>query len=150
MNNQELPQGIFEEDTIDIKKEISYYAFFWPYFLGLIIVAIFSAYTYLRYQERIFQTSAQLQIKKGDSDPSSFLTEGAEGLFNFDKVNVENDIAVILSNRILNQVVDRLDLQTTVYSKGRIASTLQFNGSIPFELIFDEDTNFLRYSIANF
>jgi capsular exopolysaccharide synthesis family protein len=142
MNSQELPNNFSEEETIDIKKELSYYAFFWPYFLGLVLVALFGAYTFLRYEDRIYQTSAQLQIKKGDSDPTSFLTEGAEGLLNFDMVNVENDIAVITSNRLLNRVVDRLDLQTTVVSKGRIASALQFNDQLPFRFDFEPETYF--------
>ena len=136
------PNNFSEEETIDIKKELSYYAFFWPYFLGLVLVALFGAYTFLRYEYRIYQTSAQLQIKKGDSDPTSFLTEGAQGLLNFDKVNVENDIAVITSNRLLNRVVDRLDLQTTVVSKGRIASMLQFNDKLPFRFDFEPETFF--------
>ncbi|MDB2587253.1 polysaccharide biosynthesis tyrosine autokinase [Flavobacteriaceae bacterium] len=142
MNSQELPNNFSEEETIDIKKELSYYAFFWPYFLGLVLVALFGAYTFLRYADRIYQTSAQLQIKKGDSDPTSFLTEGAEGLLNFDKVNVENDIAVITSNRLLNRVVNRLNLQTTVVSKGRIASMLQFNDELPFRFDFEPETYF--------
>ena len=142
MNSQELPNNFSEEETIDIKKELSYYAFFWPYFLGLVLVAFFGAYTFLRYADRIYQTSAQLQIKKGDSDPTSLLTEGAEGLLNFDKVNVENDIAVITSNRLLNRVVNRLDLQTKVVSKGRIASMLQLNDELPFRFDFEPETYF--------
>ena len=55
-------------------------------------------------------------------------------LFGFDKVNVENDIAVLTSQHILSQVVARLDLQTQVYTIGRVNEVLRFNDSIQTEL----------------
>ena len=70
--------------------------------------------------------TAQLQIKKTESDPTSFLTGGMD-LFGFDKVNVENDIAVLTSQHILSQVVARLDLQTKVYTIGRVNEVLRYN-----------------------
>ena len=54
---------------------------------------------------------------------ASFLTGGVE-LFGFDKVNVENDIAVLTSQHILSQVVERLDLQTQIYTIGRVNECL--------------------------
>ena len=136
--NQDSPQYIPEEDAIDIKKELRYYAYFWPYFLGLALIGLAGAYIQLRYTPNVYQTNAQLQIKKGDSDPTSFLTEGAEGLLNFDKVNVENDIAMITSNSLLGRVVARLDLQTSVQSVGRIAITLLDNADLPFSIDFED------------
>ena len=125
-----------EENTLDIKKEISYYLFFWPWFIGFIAACLIGAFLYLRYADRVYETTAQLQIKKGDSDASSFLTGGVEGLLSFDKVNVENDIAVITSQHILAQVVQRVNLQTSIYSIGKIKTTLQFNGSTPLTIEF--------------
>mgnify|MGYP002636495000 CR=1 FL=1 len=125
-----------EENTLDLKKEISYFLFFWPWFIGFIAACLIGAFLYLRYADLVYETTAQLQIKKGDSDASSFLTGGMEGLLSFDKVNVENDIAVITSQHILAQVVQELDLQTSVYSIGKIKSTLQFNGSTPLAIEF--------------
>ena len=136
-----------EEEGIDLLKEVRYYVFFWPYFIATMVLAGLIAYMYLRYEERIYQTGAQVQIKKGDSDPTSFLTEGAEGLLNFDKVNVENDIAVITSNLLLRQVVDRLDLQTTIISQGRIASMLQFNKELAFVASFKQDALFEKMDL---
>ena len=54
------------------------------------------------------------------------------------QVTVENDMAVITSQHILSQVVQRLDLQTSIYLQGRFKNSLQFNGELPFELKFDE------------
>ena len=136
-----------EEEGIDLLKEVRYYVFFWPYFIATMLLAGLTAYMYLRYEERIYQTDAQVQIKKGDSDPTSFLTEGAEGLLNFDKVNVENDIAVITSNLLLRQVVDRLDLQTSIIAQGRIAKVLQFNKELAFVASFKQDALFERMDL---
>ena len=65
-----------------------------------------SAFLYLKTADRIYTSSAQLQIKKPAEDAASFLTGGME-FFGFDQVNVENDIAVLTSQHILSQVVTR-------------------------------------------
>ena len=122
-NNQSYLQ---EEESIDIKKEVGYYLFFWPYFLAGLIIAVVSAFLYLKTADRIYTSSAQLQIKKGTEDAASFLTGGME-YFGFDQVNVENDIAVLTSQNILSQVVERLNLQTNIYTVGRVNAKLQFD-----------------------
>ena len=78
-----------------------------------ILIALASAFFYLRYSDTVYESTAQIQIKT-DADPASFLTGDLE-LFGMDQVTVENDIAVITSQHILSQVVQRLDLQTQVY-----------------------------------
>ena len=124
-----------EEDAIDIKKEVGYYLFFWPWFIAAIIVAMLGSYLYLRTADRVYEANSQLQIKKTESDPTSFLTGGMD-LFGFDKVNVENDIAVLTSQHILSQVVTRLDLQTKVFSIGRVRENLKFNDPYIESIIF--------------
>ena len=140
MQNNFNDQSYFqEEDSIDIKKEASYYLFFWPYFLAGIVIAIVSAFLYLKTADRIYSSSAQLQIKKPAEDAASFLTGGME-FFGFDQVNVENDIAVLTSQHILSQVVTRLDLQTNIYTVGRVNAALHFN---------DEYTRFVSVKAPN-
>ena len=135
-NNQNYLQ---EEESIDIKKEAGYYLFFWPYFLAGVIIAMVSAFLYLKTADRIYTSSAQLQIKKPAEDAASFLTGGME-FFGFDQVNVENDIAVLTSQHILSQVVTRLDLQTNIYTVGRVNAQLHFN---------DEYTRFVSVKASN-
>ena len=128
-----------EEEVIDIKKEARYYLFFWPYFIAAILIAMVSAFLYLKTADRIYTSSAQLQIKKPAEDAASFLTGGME-FFGFDQVNVENDIAVLTSRHILSQVVERLDLQTKIYKTGRVNAVLKFN---------DEYTRFVNIKAPN-
>ncbi|MDB4302828.1 polysaccharide biosynthesis tyrosine autokinase [bacterium] len=115
-----------QEESIDIKKEVGYYLFFWPWFIAAVIVAMLGSYLYLKTADRVYEANSQLQIKKTESDPTSFLTGGMD-LFGFDKVNVENDIAVLTSQHILSKVVTRLDLQTKVYTIGRVNELLRYN-----------------------
>ena len=124
-----------DSNSINLKKEISYYLFFWPWFLLSFIVLTASAFLYLRYETPIYETTAQLQIKDSKNKASSFLTGGAD-LFGFDKSNIQNEISVISSNTMLSRVSDRLDLQTVVYKLGRINSSLVSKGKYPFEISF--------------
>ena len=124
-----------EEEIFNLKKEVAYYGFFWPWFVGAILFTLTATFFYLRYSDKVYESTAQIQIKT-DADPASFLTGDLE-LFGMDQVTVENDIAVITSQHILSQVVQRLDLQTSVYAEGRIKNSLQFNKELPFQVKFD-------------
>ena len=150
-----------EEVGFNIKKEISYYLFFWPWFLLTVIMAFVASFLYLRYTPNVYMSSAQVQITKSDAS-SSFLTTEITSLFG-NRVNVENDISVITSPHILNKVVQRLNLQTSVTQIGRIRSSLKFKQEIPFEikffnkelyqkwkLVFSEDSIFINNGFLNF
>jgi capsular exopolysaccharide synthesis family protein len=124
----------FEDDSFDIKKEFSYFLFFWPWFLLTTILALLGSYVYLRYTPNIYYSSAQVQITKSDAS-SSFLTTEVTSLFGT-RVNVENDISVITSHFILNKVVKELNLQTSITEIGRVKSSLKYGDEIPFQIIF--------------
>ena len=137
MNNDTINNNPVQEGaSIDIKKVLSYYFFFWPWFLGTALIVVTAAFFYLRYADNVYSSNAQIQIKT-DSDPASFLMTDLDP-FNMDKVVVENDIAVITSRHILSQVVERLDLQVSIYGQGIIKSNLQFNNNLPFQVQFEE------------
>ena len=135
-----------EEDSFDIKKEFSYFLFFWPWFLISIVLSLVGSYIYLRYTPNIYKSYAQVQITKSDAS-SSFLTTEVTSLFGT-RVNVDNDISVITSNHILSQVSKNLDLQTSVLSIGRIKSTLLFGEEIPFEIEFKNPDYFQNWKLV--
>ena len=134
MNNTIDNISSLEHENFNLKKEISYYIFFWPWFLLTIFMALLGSYTYLRYTPNIYKSNAQVQITKSDAS-SSFLTTEVTSLFGT-RVNVQNDISVITSNHIIGKVVQRLNLQTVVTKIGRVKSKLLFNGNLPFKIDF--------------
>lgn len=129
-----------ESDSIDIVKEIRYYIFFWPWFLASVIVMFLSAFVYLRYTSNTYNTAATVQVKDAKSDPSSFLTQSAGAMFNFNRVKIDNYITQITSKPNLKNVVEALDLQTNIYGIGRVKTSLQYGDEIPFVIEFKTDS----------
>ena len=146
MNNNFENLSNQAEESLDIKKELSYYLFFWPWFLISIVLALVGSYVYIRYTPNIYKSSAQVQITKSDAS-SSFLTTEVTSLFGT-RVNVQNDISVITSNHILSKVVQQLDLQTSVIGVGRIRSSLKFGKEIPFEIQFKNPDDFQNWNLV--
>ncbi len=142
------------DNSLDLKKEISYYLFFWPWILAFTILLLGGTYLNLRYADRIYESSAQIQIKNSKADPSSFLTEGSG--FNLNRgSNIKNDIAVISSHHILQQVVQQLNLQVKTFTYGSLVGSinrnLQFKSSLPIDIKFKnpEKSLQLEFEVEN-
>ena len=135
-----------EEKGINIKTEISYYLFFWPWFLFSLLIALSGSYLYLRYTPNIYTSDAQVQIIKPDAS-SSFLNADVTSLFGT-RINVENDMSVITSNHILSQVVRRLNLQTSIILKGRVMSSIKFGEETPFEFQFKNTDSIQQWNMV--
>jgi len=147
MNTSEENFINLENDSIDIVKELRYYAFFWPWFLACVIFISISAYVYFRYSNNIYKSIATLQVKDAKSDPTSFLTQSGGSMFNFNRVKIDNYITQINSKPNLKNVIRTLDLQTNVYGVGRVKNSLQYGDDLPFEIVFKTDRT-LKESIG--
>ena len=53
-------------------------------------------------------------------------------MFNLNRTKIDNYIAQIKANKIIRDVVESLDLQTTIYNLGRIKESIAFGSEIPF------------------
>ena len=148
INNSFQNTSIQEEGSFDLKKEISYFLFFWPWFLLTISIAFAGSYFYIRYTPNVYSSYAQVQITKSDAS-SSFLTAEVTSLFGT-RINVENDISVMTSNHILSQAVNHLDLQTTISKQGNVRSGIQFGDEIPFEIQFKNTNDFQNWDLLTF
>ncbi len=145
MNNNFENSSNQEEVSFDLKRELSYYLFFWPWFLLSIFFGVIGSFVYLRYSPNIYKSSAQVQITKSDAS-SSFLTTEVTSLFGT-RVNVQNDISVITSNHILVKVAERLNLQTSILEIGTVMSSLKFGEEIPFEIKFKNPDYFQNWNL---
>mgnify|MGYP000703441669 FL=1 len=92
---------------------------YWPLFIIFAILSVAGAFVYLRYATPIYEASATLIIKdekKGNED--SKLTESLDMISS--KKIVENEIEVIQSRTLMENVVKKLYLYAPLFEKGKV------------------------------
>lgn len=134
MNNQdfiELPS----DDGINIKEILLKYLRFWPLYLAGVIVALAIAKIQLRYSQNIYNSYATIKVlaeeNGGDIDLSGLPVNGS---FFKKEVNMDNEIEILHSKRLLQKVVEDLDMTTTYYSKGQVRTSELWGDNIPFRI----------------
>jgi tyrosine-protein kinase Etk/Wzc len=122
----------FEADTnLSLKDQIYQYLRHWPWFLLSILIFLSLGYAYLRYTTRQYQASSKILIKdtEGGGGLSEFSALGDLDVLGGSFNSVENEMQILQSNRLINQVVENLDLNI-VYSRiGNIKSTNIYKNS---------------------
>lgn len=120
MENQFNSNFFGEEDKIDIKQIVRQYLSHWPWFVIAVVVSLLSAYFYLRYAPRIFETYSKVKIldeSEGLELPTSAF------VFKRSNINLENEIEIMSSFLIMERVVRELNLNTVFYEEGTIQTT---------------------------
>jgi len=120
----------FESDKEDnlIQQFVSKYLPYWPLFLLAILIGAAGAYIYLRYTTPIYQATATIIIKddkKGNEE--SKLVESLDQISS--KKIVENEIEVLQSRKLMENVITELGLYAPVYEKGKVDNKLAYTSS---------------------
>ena len=104
-----------EKKKDDLGQAIYKYMPYWPLFVVLFLVAGISSWLYLKIATPKYGTTARLLIKDEMKGVES------KGLQELDLLStnktIENETEVIQSNSLLNQVVNHLNLYTTLYEE---------------------------------
>lgn len=129
MKEQPTPYLLMEEEEgINIIQAVKEYLRYWPWFILSVVLFMTASFLYLRYTAKVYDTAAKIKIV----DEGKGLDLPMEGmLFNNSNVNLENEIEILTSYRILEKVVKELQLSTVFYVVGNIQTsqidTLPFN-----------------------
>ena len=105
------------QNGVNILDQIFSYLRYWYWFLLSMLVCFFVVKNYLAHTIPIYESKANIKII--DDSKNTFVLSGS-GLTSLSrtKVNLENQIEVITSNRLLEQVVRNLSLNTQYYNVG--------------------------------
>jgi len=139
--------NMFEnEGSLDLKHEVGKYLRYWPWFLVSLIIILASAYIYLRFAPRIYETYSKVKIldeSEGLELPTSAF------IFKRTNINLENEIEILTSYLIMDRVVRQLNLNTSFYEEGTIQTSQIKTLPFDFEQIIQPDSiiNTLSYRI---
>jgi len=136
---------VLEDDKADLKQEFRKYLRFWPWFILALIIGLLSAYIYVRYAPRIYETTAKIKILD-ESDGLELPTSAF--IFKRSNINLENEIEILKSYRILEQVAKEQNLNTIYYEEGTIQTTQIAELPFYFEQLIPADSIFRSQSFA--
>ncbi|TMM58200.1 polysaccharide biosynthesis tyrosine autokinase [Maribacter algarum] len=115
-----------KKDLFSLTDAFMKYFRYWPFFLGMTLLSLFIGFLYMRYASVTFLTMAKIKIiddtKELDiaKDPSTLFWSDS-------KINMDNEIEILKSYRLLDQVVNDLDLDISYYYKGTFKTSEIWN-----------------------
>lgn len=135
-----------DEESLDLKQEISRYLRYWPWFVLSLVIALISAYAYVRFAPRIYNTYAKIKILD-KSDGLELPT--AAFIFKRSNINLENETEILTSYIMMDRVVRALKLNTSFFEEGTVRTSQK--DSLPFNfeqhIPIDSITKAISYKI---
>jgi len=127
-------KNTIDTEGINIKEIFFNYLMYWKWFVVGAVLSFFVAYTYLRYTPNVYQTTAKIKVLD-NSKGAMKLPSDITSLFSNSKVNIDNEIEVIKSHRLMELVALNLNLNTAYYSEGNIVKSELWKNK-PFKVIW--------------
>lgn len=137
--------AVLEDDKGDLKQELRKYIRHWPWFVLTLILTFVSAYIYVRYAPRVYKTAAKIKILD-ESDGLELPTTAF--IFKRSNINLANEIEILKSYLILEQVVKELSLNTRFYEEGTIQTAQIAKLPFYFEQLIPSDSIFKGIAFA--
>ena len=91
----------------ELKHEIGKYLKYWPLMLGFLIISVSIVFVKLRYTKKEYQSNAKIKIL---SNSKGLELPQAGFIFSRPNINLENNIEIIRSSKIWEELVVNLDL----------------------------------------
>jgi capsular exopolysaccharide synthesis family protein len=103
---------------------------FWPVLVIFLTISLGISYIYLRSQTKIYVAAAKVLLKDPQKGAGDSKVLDALNIFSEKKI-VENEIIVLRSTSLMQEVVKQLDLYTTVYNKGNVQTEELYGDNAP-------------------
>jgi capsular exopolysaccharide synthesis family protein len=125
-------QSFFKEraETNQLVQVLQRYLPFWPLFVFTIGFGLMISWLRLRSQTRIYMASATVLLKDPQKGGGDSKVLEALNIFSEKKI-VENEIIVLRSSLMLEEVARALDLYAAVYNQGRLRTEELYKSNSP-------------------
>lgn len=144
-------KNLNHEET-NIKKIIKPYLGYWKWFVFSCIFFIILAFFNIRYATPEYNAQAKI-ILTGEDNQSNPAGQLIKGMIKGGEVdqNIEDEIEVLTSRRLMKRVIRKLDLNRQFYLQGRIHDTQIFpNSEAPIIVTFIESDSIIDESNFSF
>ncbi|GLB48672.1 GumC family protein [Neptunitalea lumnitzerae] len=136
--NQDFSLSEVQDDTtIDIKEILFRYLSFWPWFVLSCMISLVCAFVYIYYTPNVYNSEAKIKVI--DDSNEMEVAFDYRSLLGGSRINLDNEIAVLTSFRLLDRVVDSLDLDVRYRAEGKIKSAELFKAPFVVEKIEPEN-----------
>ena len=131
-----------EKAESNIFKQVIYkYLPFWPIFVLTTAICLAVAYVDLRSQIPVYVASAKVLLKDPQKGGGDSKVLDALNIFSEKKI-VDNEIVVLRSSDIMQEVVKQLDLYARVFNKGNVRTEELYKENSPVKFVAINKDNF--------
>ena len=129
-----------EESNFDLKAEIFKYLKHWRWLVFGCFLGLFIAYLYNRYTIPQYASEATMMILKDEnSNLVGALPSGGTSILAFENNSLENQIVNLKSKRLVEGVIDELDLNITYFLEGNVIAVEAYkNTPVVIEFLTEE------------
>src|SRR5690554_865393 len=140
-NYQQQPDWELEGE-INLREEVEKYLIHWKWFVLCLILAMAGAYVYLRYAVKQYNVEAKILLTEESSSMSSELEalQDLSILGDRSSVNIQDQMEVLKSRRLMRKVVDTLRLHIRYFQEGRVKVSEIHPRESPFRLVVLDST----------
>ena len=124
-------------DAIEIKNKLNIYLNHWKYFIISGIVFLSVAILYLKSASKVYKTTAKIKIL--DNSKELNISFDALTMLGKPAINLENEIEVLKSNRLLENIVSDLNLESHYSVKNTISSAETWSNPFVIKTTLDDD-----------
>ena len=117
-----------EENSFDIRTIFTMVVLNWQWFVLSLLIFVFGAFIYLRYTTPVYQVSVKMLIKDEDTRrrSSSQLANMRDFGFMTNSTGIENEVEILQSKLLSEEVVRNLKFYTDYYSDGRVKKNFMY------------------------
>lgn len=111
----------------------------WPWIILSVVICMAFATLYLLRTPKVYTRSAEIQVKDDNDGQSSLSMDAFKDLGVFQNTsNVKDEIAILQSRDLMEEVVRRLKLDVSYYNKGFFHDEVVYGTSLPVTVSFED------------
>ncbi|MDO1513700.1 polysaccharide biosynthesis tyrosine autokinase [Maribacter confluentis] len=126
-------------EPFKIKEIILNYIRYWRWFIISIASFLIIGFLYIRYTPLIYKSTAKIKVID-DAKELDITSDPLAALSGKSTLNVENEIEILKSFRLLQQVVDLLNLDISYYEVGNVKTSRIYKAPFEIKKLFPVDS----------